>query len=95
MAYKHKTVEEKQKEIEELTDKMTEKINSYFLTEDALKEHLAFMSNFHNYSIRNMSLIDQQFMGAKAVGSFKFWQDKGVSVQKGEKGIKIDRKSVV
>lgn len=89
MAYKKKSFEDKQKEIEELTNKMTEQIESYFISEDALKEHLAFMSNFHNYSLRNTILIENQFMGAKAVGSFKFWQDKGISVQKGEKGIKI------
>lgn len=89
MAYKKKTFEDKQKEIEELTSKMNEQIESYFVSEEALKEHLAFMSNFHNYSLRNTILIENQFMGAKAVGSFKFWQDKGISVQKGEKGIKI------
>lgn len=89
MAYKRKTQEERMKEIEDLTNDMTEKIESYFVSEEALKEHLAFMSNFYNYSLRNMSLIDKQFMGATAVGSFKFWKDKGVSVKKGEKGIRI------
>lgn len=87
--YTAKTAEEKQKEIEELSEKMTNQLSSYFITEDALKEHLAFMSIFYNYSLRNMALIQNQFMGAKAVGSFKFWQDKGVSVKKGEKGIQI------
>lgn len=89
MAYKKKTIEDKQKEIEELTGKMSEQINSYFVSEAALKEHLAFMAKFYNYSLRNTALIQRQFQGAEAVGSFKFWQDKGVSVQKGEKGIKI------
>src|SRR5699024_8159520 len=44
---------------------------------------------FHKYSPRNMALIDKQFKGARAVDSFKSWKDKGVSVKKGEKGIKI------
>ncbi|UDK94876.1 hypothetical protein EYB33_00555 (plasmid) [Lysinibacillus sphaericus] len=47
------------------------------------------MSIFYNYSLRNMALIQNQFRGASAVGSFKFWQDKGASVKKGEKGIQI------
>lgn len=89
MAYKRKTHEERMKEIEDLTNDMTEKIESYFVSEEALKEHLAFMSSFYNYSLRNMSLIDKQFPGARAVGSFNFWKEKGVFVKKGEKGIKI------
>ena len=86
---KKKTPEEKMKEIEELTAGMDQQIESYFISEKAMREHLAFMANFHNYSQRNMVLIDKQFMGAQAVGSFNFWKSKGATVQKGEKGIKI------
>lgn len=86
---KTKTPEEKMKEIEELTSGMDQQIESYFVSEKAMREHLAFMANFHNYSQRNMTLIDKQFMGAQAVGSFNFWKSKGAAVQKGEKGIKI------
>lgn len=93
MAYKKgytpKSAEEKQKEIDDLTAKMTEKIDSYFESKENIQEHLRFMSNFYNYSSRNMALIDSQFMGAEAVGSFNFWKSKGASVNKGEKGIKI------
>jgi len=87
--YTAKTAEEKKKEIEELSEKMTNQLSAYFVSEEALKEHLAFMSIFYNYSLRNMTLIQSQFMGAQAVGSFKFWQDKGVSVKRGEKGIQL------
>lgn len=87
--YTRKTSEEKQKEIEELTAEMSEKIENYFESKENIIEHLQFMSNFYNYSARNMALIDKQFMGAQAVGSFNFWKSKGVSVNKGEKGIKI------
>ena len=86
---KKKTPEEKMKEIEELTTGMDQQIESYFVSEKAMREHLVFMANFHNYSQRNMALIDKQFMGAEAVGSFNFWKSKGAAVQKGEKGIKI------
>ncbi|MBO3405655.1 ImmA/IrrE family metallo-endopeptidase, partial [Clostridium perfringens] len=37
----------------------------------------------------NSILIEEQFRGAVAVGSFAFWKEKGYSVNKGEKGIKI------
>lgn len=87
--FKRKTAEERKQEIEDLTDGFSEKIDSYFLSEDKLKEHLDFMSKFHNYSIRNMTLIDKQFQGARAVGSYNYWKQKGVHVKKGEKGIKI------
>lgn len=89
MAYKRKTAEERAKEIEYLTKGMEEKIESYFVSPEKLQEHLEFMSTFHNYSLRNMTLIDDQFQGARAVGSFQYWKGKGASVQKGEKGIKI------
>ncbi|MGM9988794.1 MAG: ImmA/IrrE family metallo-endopeptidase [Bacillaceae bacterium] len=89
MAFKRKTQEEKEKEIKELTTKMENKISNYFESEENIKEHLAFMSKFYNYSPRNMALIDSQFRGAEAVGSFNHWKEKGASVNKGEKGIKI------
>lgn len=54
-----------------------------------MKEYLSFRANFHQYSISNISLIQTQFQGATAVGSFSFWKEKGFSVQKGEKGIQI------
>ncbi|MHC9416562.1 ImmA/IrrE family metallo-endopeptidase, partial [Clostridium perfringens] len=54
-----------------------------------LKEYLSFMAKFHNYSYKNSILIEKQFRGAVAVGSFAFWKEKGYSVNKGEKGIKI------
>ena len=87
--YKKKSFKERKKEIDDLTDRFSEKIDEYFTSESKLKEHLNFMSQFHKYSARNQALIDEQFMGARAVGGFNFWKDKGVSVKKGEKGIKI------
>src|SRR5699024_1908225 len=35
------------------------------------------------------ALIQNQFSGAQAVGSYKFWQEKGFQVQKGENAIQI------
>lgn len=87
--YKKKTFEEKKKEVEQITEKMDSQIESYYETPEQMKEYLSFMSKFYNYSPNNIALIQGQFRGAEAVGSFKFWKEKGFSVQKGEKGITI------
>ncbi len=47
------------------------------------------MAKFYHYSPSNILLIQSQFQGASAVGSFSFWKEKGFPVKKGEKGIKI------
>ena len=87
--FKPKSFEEKQKEIKDLTNSLHDRVNSYFMTPEQMKEYLAFNSRFYQYSRRNAALIDFQFPGATAVGSFAFWKKNGFSVNKGEKGIKI------
>ncbi|MBT2278618.1 ImmA/IrrE family metallo-endopeptidase [Priestia megaterium] len=87
--YVKKSVEEKRKEIETLTKDMDKRVEQHFHSPEDLKEYLSFMGKFHQYSLSNTQLIQQQFMGAQAVGSFAFWKEKGFSVNKGEKGIKI------
>lgn len=95
MAYKKKeyksskSQEEKRNEIDLLVKQADEKIEKVFSSPNDLKEYLSFMAKFHNYSYRNSILIEEQFRGAVAVGSFAFWKEKGYSVNKGEKGIKI------
>lgn len=95
MAYKkkeyksNKSQEEKRKDIDLLVKQADEKIDKVFSSPNDLKEYLSFMAKFHNYSYRNSILIEEQFRGAVAVGSFAFWKEKGYSVNKGEKGIKI------
>ena len=87
--YKSKSQEEKRKEIDLLVKQANEKIDNVFSSPNDLKEYLSFMAKFHNYSYKNSILIEEQFRGAVAVGSFAFWKEKGYSVNKGEKGIKI------
>ncbi|MEB2268486.1 ssDNA-binding domain-containing protein [Priestia megaterium] len=87
--YAKKSVEDKRKEVEELTKGMEEKVEQHFHSVEDLKDYLSFMGKFYQYSMSNTALIQKQFRGAQAVGSFKFWKDKGFSVNKGEKGIKI------
>jgi len=88
-AYTKKSVEDKRKEVEELTKGMEQKVEQHFHSVEDLKDYLSFMGKFYQYSMSNTALIQKQFRGAQAVGSFKFWKDKGFSVNKGEKGIKI------
>ena len=87
--YKRKSNEEKEKEVTELIEKANVGIENSFTTPENLKELLNYMSKFYNYSLRNASLIQEQFEGAFAVGSYAFWKEKGFTVNKGEKGIKI------
>ncbi|PGT98013.1 hypothetical protein COD21_31765 [Bacillus cereus] len=84
-----KSPEEKKEAVQALTKKMEKSVEGYFRTPGDLKEYLTFMAKFYHYSPSNISLIQSQFQGASAVGSFSFWKEKGFPVKKGEKGIKI------
>ncbi|PHD46582.1 hypothetical protein COF67_22325 [Bacillus toyonensis] len=87
--YQTKSPEEKKEAVQALTKKMEKSVEGYFRTPEDLKEYLSFMAKFYHYSPSNISLIQSQFQGASAVGSFSFWKEKGFPVKKGEKGIKI------
>lgn len=89
MAYTHKSKEEKAEEVKKLLENAENKIETYFENPESIKEYLSFMSKFYNYSFRNSILIENQFKGAMAVGSYAFWKKQGYPVNKGEKGIKI------
>ncbi|KHE68328.1 ImmA/IrrE family metallo-endopeptidase, partial [Halobacillus sp. BBL2006] len=88
-SYKQKSPEKVKEEINRLTEGMEESISKHFHTPKQMKEYLDFMGKFHRYSPRNTALIDSQFPGAEAVGSYAFWKDKGFSVNKGEKSLKV------
>ncbi|HDR7138943.1 TPA: ImmA/IrrE family metallo-endopeptidase [Bacillus cereus] len=87
--YQTKSPEEKKEAVQALTKKMEKSVEGYFRTPGDLKEYLTFMAKFYHYSPSNIPLIQSQFQGANAVGSFSFWKEKGFPVKKGEKGIKI------
>ncbi|MGR3779319.1 LPD25 domain-containing protein [Bacillus paramycoides] len=87
--YQTKSPEEKKEAVQALTKKMEKSIEGYFRTPEDLKDYLSFMAKFYHYSPSNISLIQSQFEGARAVGSFSFWKEKGLTVKKGEKGIQI------
>ncbi|WP_431800060.1 ImmA/IrrE family metallo-endopeptidase [Halobacillus andaensis] len=88
-SYKRKTPEKVKEEINHLTEGMEKSISNHFHSPEQMKEYLNFMGKFHRYSPRNTALIDSQFPGAEAVGSYAFWKEKGFPVNKGEKSLKI------
>lgn len=87
--YNKKSKEDKEKEVNNLLEKANEGIEKCFTSPEHFKELISYMSKFYNYSFRNTFLIQEQFKGAVAVGSYTFWKEKGFIVNKGEKGIKI------
>lgn len=87
--YNKKSKEDKEREVNELLEKANEGIEKCFTSPEQFKELASYMSKFYNYSFRNTFLIQEQFEGALAVGSYAFWKEKGFTVNKGEKGIKI------
>ena len=87
--YNKKSKEDKEKEVNNLLEKANEGIEKCFTSPEHFKELVSYMSKFYNYSFRNTFLIQEQFKGALAVGSYAFWKEKGFTVNKGEKGIKI------
>lgn len=89
--YQTKSPEEKREAVQALTKKMEKNVEGYFRTPEDMKEYLTFMAKFYKYSPQNVSLIQAQFPGAQAVGSFSFWEKAGFPVVTGvgHKGIKI------
>lgn len=55
----------------------------------ALKDYLAAVARFHNYSVGNTILIYTQRADATRVAGYRAWQRLGRNVKHGEKGILI------
>ncbi len=85
--------EEWTKEQGEKRDEMTRTLQSLAQTHQRdpaqMAELIAFSSKFYNYSPTNTKLIYTQNEFATFVGSFQSFKEKGYSVNKGEKSIKI------
>ncbi|MHA7118631.1 ArdC-like ssDNA-binding domain-containing protein [Aerococcus viridans] len=82
-------ITDKQNAVEELTRKMNENIKNFKKDPREELELLKYISQFNNYSIKNISLIHSQRNGAWGVVSYKQFKEKGYQVQRGEKAIKI------
>ncbi|HBF5866227.1 ImmA/IrrE family metallo-endopeptidase [Clostridioides sp. ZZV15-6597] len=87
--YNEKDIEKLKAKIDGHLKLVDKKLNLHMNTKEELESYLKFMAKFYDYSSGNQILIENQFMGAEAVGAFKFWQEKGFAVKRGEKGIKI------
>lgn len=75
--------------VEQLIFSVNEELERLTASEEEIKELLNFKKRFHQYSLRNMTLVNKQFRGAVAVGSYQFWKEQGFHVKRGEKGIEI------
>lgn len=83
------TWQAKKDKVKVLLDSIHDQLEQHLHTKEDILELLHFNQKFHRYSFRNMLLIDSQFKGAMAVGSYQFWKEQGFQVQRGEKGIEI------
>ena len=87
-----KSGEEKQsmkERVAEIVTKLEQGLKEVFES-DNYKNYLNTMAKFHNYSINNTLLINQQMPEATLVAGFNAWANNfGRHVKKGEKGIKI------
>ncbi|EGT3953424.1 ImmA/IrrE family metallo-endopeptidase [Clostridioides difficile] len=87
--YNEKDIEALKSKIDGHLKLVDKKLELHLNTEEEVENYLKFMAKFYDYSNGNRILIENQFRGAEAVGSFKFWKEKGFAVKRGEKGIKI------
>lgn len=73
----------------ELLEQASKAIEGLFETEQ-YKKYLTALSKFHDYSPRNVALINAQMPTASAVAGYRRWEKEfNRHVQKGEKGISI------
>ena len=63
--------------VDELTNKMNESIKNYKNDPSEELKFLDFISRFNNYSVRNISLIQNQFGNAVGVASYKQHKENG------------------
>lgn len=64
-------------------------IDTYHENPALITELLAFRDKFYRYSVKNTMLIQSQNPYSTYIASFNDWKNKGYSVRKGEKGLKI------
>ncbi len=87
--YQKKTPEQLEAEKIEMLDKIKDIGENFKNNPEEIAELVAFQLKFYQYSVNNRILIYLQNENANFVGSFMSFKEKGYSVNKGEKGIKI------
>lgn len=78
----------KKKDYSQLSEHLKEGISDY-LDGDTFKRYLEFVSRFHDYSRKNIQLIQAQNPEATHVAGFQSWKKMERYVKKGEKAIYI------
>ena len=75
--------------VKEITDKLEQGLKEVFES-DNYKKYLNTMAKFHNYSVNNTLLINQQRPDATLVAGYDSWvKNFDRHVRKGERGINI------
>ena len=73
----------------DLTDRLETGMNELY-NSDKYKAYLTAMSQFHQYSTKNIMLIHQQMPDASRIASYALWKEKfSRQVKKGETGLYI------
>ena len=86
---KQETQQSMKEKVSELVGKLEDGLKEIF-DSDKYKNYLNTMAKFHNYSVNNTLLINQQKPDATLVAGFDSWaRNFGRHVKKGERGIKI------
>lgn len=86
---KEKYAQQQKEQMEKLQARITDIGDSFNLNPDTIANYLSFAGRFYQYSSRNNMLIYSQNEHATFCGSFKYYQDQGYSIKKGEHGLKI------
>lgn len=93
MAYrnfdKEKYAQQQKQQMDELHTRITEIGDHFNLSPETIADYLTFAGRFYQYSPRNNMLIYSQNEHATFCGSYKYFQEQGYSVKKGERGLKI------
>lgn len=74
--------------LQEVMAQLEEGISAVFTSDNYIRL-LNMLAQFHHYSVNNCILILMQCPTATRIASFRTWKKLGLSVKKGEKGIKV------
>lgn len=86
---REKYAEQQKEKMDKLQSQIKEIGDNFNLSPETLADYYSFAGRFYQYSARNNMLIYGQNKYATFCGSFKYYQDHGYSVKKGEHGLNI------
>lgn len=87
--YQKRSPEEIKKELDSYNQKILDLGENFKRDPSVMADYFRFGAKFYQYSAKNQLLVYLQNEHASFVGSYKFFQNQGYQVQKGEKGMKI------